>query len=785
MVKKLTIPFLGIVFFCYFWSANSTNARDENKEESIAEIINSTISVEKKADQILQKLTLEEKVGQMTQITLDVITRNENTDVSDEPAVLNQKKVREAIAKYKIGAVLNTAKNKARPKKEWNDIITQIQEEAIQEIGIPVLFGTDVQHGSIYTEEATLFPQQINMAATWNTDLVRKSAEIIAYETRASSIPWLFAPTMEMGRSALWPGLWETYGEDVYLASQMGKAAVNGFEGVNNEISHSNKVASCIKHFVGEGAKKSGKDGTPSYLSEIELREYYLPSYKAAIDAGAHAVMVNSGIINSAFVHSSLLTELLRDELGFKGVAVTDWTAIKNLYHRDRVAVNHKEAIKKAINAGVDMSIVPSDFAFTKYLIELVNEGEVSMIRINEAVKRILKLKLYLGLFDKPVSDADHYTDFGSEKHKEIAYQATLESITLLKNEQKLLPLKKGTKILVTGPNANLMCTLNGGKNSNGQNSKTALLTYGYNTILKAVQNRFGKENVYYEAGVEYKQGGRFDEETNIDIQAAVENAKKADVILLCLGENTYTQSSGNLHDLYISQNQRALAEAMASTDKPVILALNEGRPRLISQFQTQMTAILQTYLPGHFGGDALASILIGENNPSGKLPYSYPMYPNALGTYDHKLSQAQENMQRIYGYNSVLPLQYSFGYGLSYTTFEYSSLLLSKKEIDPDENLMVQVKVKNTGPVAGKEVVQLYVKDLYASITPDNKRLRKFEKVHLKPGESKVVNFKLKAEELAFIGSDLKKTIEKGEFKLMIADQSEVFKVTDMNKYQ
>ncbi|WP_052444435.1 glycoside hydrolase family 3 N-terminal domain-containing protein [Flammeovirga sp. OC4] len=787
MKKKLIIPFTGILLILFFWKTTITQAIEQVRKEPISEIINSNDSVEKKAERILQKLTLEEKVGQMAQITLDVITKGENVYVSDEPITLDQKLLEEAIIKYKIGSVLNTANNKARSREKWNEVISQIQDLAMYEIGIPVLYGVDAMHGTTYTEGATFFPQQIGMAATWNPELVRKGAEITAYETRASSIPWNFSPVLDMGRNALWPRIWETYGEDVYLTTQMGEAAINGYEGINNDLSNPNKVAACIKHFLGYGAEKSGKDRTPAYLPEIELREHYLPSYKAAIDAGAHTIMINSGIINGTPVHADykLLTELLRHELGFKGVVVTDWADIENLHQRDKVADTQKEAVKKAINAGIDMSMIPYNFKFTEYLIELVNEGEVSMTRIDEAVKRIIKLKLHLGLFEKPYPSIDEYPNFGSKAHEKAAYDAAVESITLLKNKENLLPLKMGTKILVTGPNAHSMRTLNGGWTYSWQGEKVEEFAQDYNTIYEAVQSKFGKENVTYAAGVEYNHYGQYHEEMNIDIDAVVEAAKSSDVILLCLGENSYTESVGNLHDLYISQNQRALAEAMAATGKPVVLILNEGRPRLISQFNVEMKAIVQIYLPGNYGGDALASILIGEHNPSGKLPYSYPMYPNALGNYDHKPSEAQEKMEGMYDYNSSLPFQFPFGFGLSYTTFEYSDLLLSKKEIDPNESVMVQVKVKNTGSVEGKEVVQLYVKDLYASITPDNKRLRKFEKINLKAGESKVVTFKLKAEELAFVGEDLKKILEKGDFKLMIADQSEVFRVTNMKRYQ
>ncbi|MBD0401081.1 glycoside hydrolase family 3 N-terminal domain-containing protein [Flammeovirga sp. EKP202] len=768
------IASLALCAVLYGFNTPDISTPEKNTAE-IEMIVNSNLTIDEKVEKILHQLSLEEKVGQMTQITLDVITKGENVFVSDEPLKLDKKLLEEAIVKYKIGSVLNTANNRARTTDKWNEVISQIQKVAMKEIGVPVLYGVDAIHGTTYTAGATFFPQQIGMAATWNTELNRQGAAVTAYETRASSIPWDFSPVLDMGRNPAWPRIWETYGEDVYLTSQMGIAAVDGYEGENNDLSDKTKVASCIKHFLGYGSERSGKDRTPSYLPEIELREHYLPSYKAAIDAGAHTIMINSGIINGTPVHASYkyLTKLLKEELGFKGLVVTDWADIENLHNRDKVADTHKEAVKKSINAGIDMSMVPYNFKFAEMLVELVNEGEVPMSRIDDAVRRILKVKMELGLFEIPYPSKGDYPKFGSKEHEQIAYNAASESITLLKNNDNVLPLKKGSKVFVAGPNANSMRTLNGGWTYSWQGEKVEEFAQDYNTILEAVQNKLGKENVTFASGVEYDHEGQYYEEKNIDIDAAVKASEGADVILLCLGENTYTETPGNLHDLYISQNQRKLAEALAKTGKPVVLILNEGRPRLISQFEEEMTAVVHTYLPGNFGGDALADVLVGEVNPSGKLPYSYPMYPNALGTYDHKPSEASEKMEGMYDYNSSLPFQYPFGFGLSYTTFDYSDLKISKNEITPYGDFKVSVTVKNSGDVEGKEVVQLYTKDLYASITPDNKRLRRFEKVNLKPGESKVIEFTLNGKDLAFVAENLKWTVEAGEFKIMIGDQS------------
>ncbi|AZQ61383.1 beta-glucosidase [Flammeovirga pectinis] len=781
-MKNIFVKGLATAALCSVLYGFNSPEVPQKQKENIEIVMNSNLSIEEKVDKILMQLTLEEKVGQMTQITLDVITKGENVFVSDEPLELDKKLLEEAIKKYKIGSVLNTANNRARTPEKWNEIITQIQKVAMKEIGVPVLYGVDAIHGTTYTAGATFFPQQIGMAATWNPELNRQGASVTAYETRASSIPWDFSPVLDMGRNPAWPRIWETYGEDVYLTSQMGIAAIDGYEGKDNDLSDPTKVAACIKHFIGYGSERSGKDRTPSYLPEIELREHYLPSYKAAIDAGAHTIMINSGIINGVPVHASyeMLTKLLKEELGFEGLVVTDWADIENLHNRDKVAVSHKEAVKQSINAGIDMSMVPYNFDFAPYLIELVNEGEVPMSRIDDAVKRILKVKMELGLFEKPAPKKGDYPKFGSKEHEQVAYNAASESITLLKNDKGILPLSKDSKILVAGPNANSMRTLNGGWTYSWQGEKTEEFAQDYNTILESVQNEFGKDNVKFASGVEYKHDGLYHEEQNIDIDAAVKAAEGVDVILLCLGENTYTETPGNLHDLYISQNQRKLAEALAKTGKPVVLVLNEGRPRLISQFEGDMSAVVQTFLPGNFGGDALADILSGDVNPSGKLPYSYPMYPNSLGTYDHKPSEASEKMEGMYDYNSSLPFQYPFGFGLSYTTYEYSDIKISSESILPSADFTVSITVKNTGKVEGKEVVQLYTKDLYASITPDNKRLRRFEKITLKPGESKVVTFELNGKDLAFIGADNKKLVEAGDFKLMIGNQSKGFKVSE-----
>lgn len=742
------------------------------------------VTTQEKVEALLAKMTLEEKVGQMAQVTLDVITKGKNEYVSDEPLQLDMALVRKALVDYKLGSVLNTANNRARTVEKWHEIISQLQDVAMKEtrLKIPVIYGVDAIHGTTYTAGATFFPQQIGQAATWNRAIVKKGAEICAYETRASSIPWNFSPVLDLGRDARFPRLWETFGEDVYLTSELGKQMIDGYEGESNDVKNPYRVASCLKHFLGYQVPNSGKDRTPAFIPELELRERHLPAFKAAIDAGAHTVMINSGLINGIPVHAdyTILTKLLKEELGFKGVAVTDWKDIDNLYERDKVAATPKEAVKLAINAGIDMSMIPYNFKFCDFLIELVKEGEVPMSRIDDAVRRILTLKFELGLFETPVTNYKDYPQFGSKAFEQSAYVAASESITLLKNSNNVLPLKKSAKLLVTGPNANTMRALNGGWSYSWQGEKVSEFGDKYNTILEALQQRGGKDNITFVQGVAYKDDGKYWEEKDVDIEAAVKAAAKVDYIILCAGENSYTEKPGDLHDLTLSANQIALAKALVKTGKPVILVLNEGRPRLISSFERDVQGVLQSYLPGNFGGDAIADILYGNVNPSGKLPYTYPMYANTLVTYDHKPSEEQSKMQGVYDYESDFAVQYPFGFGLSYTSFQYSDLQVSKSTIAANEKITLSITVKNTGTREGKEVVQLFIADQYASVTPDVKRLRGFEKINLKAGESQKVTFTIAPRDIAFVAKDLRWTVEKGDYEVSVGTLKAKFTLSE-----
>lgn len=729
-----------------------------------------------KVEALIGKMTLEEKVGQMAQITLDVIGKGNDRFTSAEPFSLDKQAMEKALLKYKLGSVLNTSNNRARTPAVWFDIISQIQKTAMKNKGIPVIYGIDAIHGETYTAGATMFPQQIGQAASFNRQLVHRAAEITAYETRASSIPWAFSPLLDLGADPRFPRQWESFGEDPYLIAQMGVQAVKGLEGEPNDVGNPIRVASSVKHFLGYQVPVSGKDRTPAFISDQALREYHLPPFKAAIDAGAKTIMVNSGLINGVPVHANpkILTDLLKKELGFKGLVVTDWGDIENLYQRDRVAKDNKEAVMIAINAGIDMSMVAYNYEpFCDDLVALVKEGKVSMERIDDAVRRILTLKFELNLFEKPVTNPKDYPEFGSKAFEDAAYQAAAESLTLLKNKDQVLPLKAGTKILVTGPNANSMRTLNGAWTYSWQGEKVEEFATAYHTILKAMQDKAGKENVTYVPGVSYKMDGKYFEEYEDQLDAAVSAAANVDVIVLCLGENSYTETPGNLSDLYISELQTKLATRLAATGKKIVLVLNEGRPRVISKFEPQMAAVLQTYLPGNFGGIAIADVLFGKVNPSGRLPYTYPQFPNALFTYYHKPSESRSTTEGVYNYDADYNPQYVFGQGMSYTTFAYSPIKLSSEVLKANEKLTVSVEVTNTGKVAGKESVLLFSSDLVATlISPDAKRLRGFDKIELQPGETKTVTFQLSPQDLSFAQADGKIITEAGEFSLQIGNQ-------------
>ena len=791
--------------------------------QQVAPAIPRDEKIEQQVEAWLQKMTLEEKIGQMCELTIDVLQQRtnpfeglnmENLKVADLQKILKKYGIEKefdlsggipdkdvmmkiymriqgiesqkgfqlseamldsVIGKYKVGSILNVPNGKAQTVQKWQEIIKRIQEKSMEEIGIPCIYGVDQIHGTTYTLGGTFFPQGVNMGATFNRELTRRGAEISAYETKAGSIPWTYAPVTDLGRDPRWPRMWENYGEDCYLNAEMGREAVLGYQGNDPNYIGDNSVAACMKHYMGYGVPVSGKDRTPSSITEQDMREKHFAPYLEMVKNGALSVMVNSAMNNGLPFHANyeLLTEWLKNDLNWDGMIVTDWADINNLYSRDHIAKDKKEAIKLAINAGIDMSMDPYDWKFCTLLKELVEEGEVPMSRIDDAVRRVLRLKYRLNLFEKPYYDLKDFPLFGSAEHAAAALKAAEESLVLLKNTDGILPLAKGKKILLTGPNANSMRSLNGGWSYTWQGSNAEDCSEPYNTILEAFTNKFGAENIIYEAGVTYNEKGNWWDENAPEIEKAVAAAAQADYIVACIGENSYCETPGNLTDLTLSENQRNLVKALAKTGKPIILVLNEGRPRIIADIEPLSKAVVNVMLPGNYGGDALANLVAGDSNFSGKMPYTYPKEINSLITYDYKpCEHIGKQMEGAYNYDAVVNVQWAFGYGLSYTTFAYSNLKVDKTSFTADDVLTFTVDVKNTGNRVGKESVLLFSSDLVASLTPDNRRLRAFDKVELQPGETKTVTLKVKGSDLAFVGYDGKWILEEGDFRMQVGDQ-------------
>ena len=727
--------------------------------------------LEKRVEQTLKKMSLEEKIGQMTQLTIDVL----GTGAGDE-FQLDEEKLHEAIAVYKVGSVLNTPGPVAMSVKRWRETIGRIQAVSMQEIGIPCLYGLDQNHGATYTLGGTLFPQNINMGASLNPELAEEAGRITAYETRAADCPWTFSPTVDLSRDPRWPRVWENYGEDPLVNAKVGSAVVRGFQGDAPNHLDEYHIAACMKHYLGYGLPRTGKDRTPAYMPENELREKCFAPYKALIENGALSVMINSGSVNGQPVHAShkFITEWLKEGLNWDGMVVTDWSDINNLYQREHVAVDKKDAIRMAINAGIDMSMDPHKLDFCVLLKELVEEGKVSMARIDDAVRRVLRLKYRLGLFDRPDTGNDtDYAEYGSEQFAAVALQAAEESEVLLKNQNNLLPLSEGLRILVTGPNANRMRCLNGGWSYTWQGHLTDRFAGQYNTIYEALSNRFGKDKVVLEQGVTYVAEGSYYEEKAPEIEKAVRAAQGVDVVIACIGENSYTETPGNLSDLALSENQRNLVKALAKTGKPLVLVLNEGRPRLISDIEPLAQAVVDILLPGNYGGDALARLLAGDANFSARMPYTYPRHQAELTTYDYRVSEETDRMEGAYDYDAVVSVQWPFGYGLSYTSFEYDNFRVDKETFGPDDQLTFTIDVKNTGSRAGREAVMLFSRDLVASLVPENRRLRAFHKTALlPPGGMETVTLTIPARDLAFVDTDGHWLLEAGEFRMQAGKQ-------------
>lgn len=741
-------------------------------------VIKSDPKIEAQVEQTLKKLTLEEKIGQMMELVTDLFGANDKNGVF----YIDEHKTDSILSRYKIGSILNAPNTCAPTAKQWEKYIAQIQKISMKRIGIPCVFGLDQNHGSTYTQGGTLFPQNINVAATFNREIACRSAEATAYETRAVSVPWTYSPTVDLGRDARWPRIWENFGEDCYLSSEMGKAMVYGFQGEDPNNIDQYHIATSMKHFMGYGVPWTGKDRTPAYISPADLREKHFAPFLAGLQAGALTVMVNSASVNGVPMHANkeFLTGWLKEETGWDGVLITDWADINNLYTREMVAKDKKDALRIAINAGIDMIMEPYSCDACGYLVELVKEGKIPMSRIDDACRRVLRMKYRLDLFKNPTQKLKNYPKFGGEEFAKLALEGATESMVLLKNEGNILPLQHGKKILLTGPNANQMRCLNGGWSYTWQGHRADEFAGKYNTIYEAFCNEYGKENVILNQGVTYNEKGKYWEENEPQIQEAVAAAKDADVIVACIGENSYTETPGNLTDLWLSENQRNLVKALAQTGKPVILVLNEGRPRLIADIEPLAQGIINILIPGNMGGDALSNLVSGKSNFSGKMPYTYPKEINSLANYDFKKSEEVGTMEGAYDYNAKITQQWGFGYGLSYTSYKYSNLKVSQSDFRHGDIIKVSVDVKNTGKVAGKESVLLFSSDLIASVVPDGRRLRAFDKVELQPGETKTVTFELKADDLAFVGWNGKWRLEEGDFKLMIADQSADIHCTD-----
>ena len=724
-------------------------------------------AIENKVESVLKTLTLEEKAGQMVQLTSETFCTDGLVDTA---------KVRHLVREYKIGSFLNMIGVSSRPRAITAEQIKKIQDITMDELGIPMIYGLDMIHGATYLDDATFYPQEVNLAATFDRSYANMMGKVIAYESRAAMTPWVFSPVMDLSRNPCWPRVWESWGEDPYLQSEMSVAETIGAQGHDpNHIGLEN-VAVSIKHYLGYGATASGKDRTPAYVAPDDLREKYFRPFKDCMQAGALTLMVNSASINGVPVHASheYLTEWAKEQLGWDGLAVTDWADINNLYTREHIAANRVEAVAAGINAGIDMIMDPYDPEVCKDIITAVNEKMIPMSRIDDAVRRVLRLKARLGLFENPVWNVDHYDKFACKGFQANAYEAAVESMVLLKNEDNVLPIQAGKKILVTGPNANSMRTLNGGWSYTWQGDADNFASH-HNTILEALKNVYGEKNVSYVAGVNYDMTPMmWDKEINIDIDAAVRAARNADIIVACIGENSYCETPGNINDLNLSSNQKELVKRLAKTGKPIVMVLNEGRPRIINDIEPLAKAVVDIMLPGNYGGDALASLIAGKENFSGRLPFTYSKYVNSLHTYDYKVSENVQTMGRLYNYDATMDVQWPFGAGLSYTSFEYSDLKsVSPVQFNAGDLLSFEVTVKNTGNVKGKESVLLFSSDIVASKVPDVKRLRQFTKVELNPGESKTVRLEFPAHELAFVGHDGKWRLEKGEFRIACGTES------------
>jgi len=721
---------------------------------------------------LLSKMTVEEKVGQTCQITLDVITKFEN-DRAVSPIELNENNLKEALLKYKVGSVLNVGYH-TLSQEEWSTVYKSVHQHYLSgQTKIPVIYGIDAIHGMNYAKGSTLFPQEIGLAATWNTDLTKRVAEATAYEVRASGIPWNFSPVLDLGRQPLWSRHFETFGEDPYLCAEMGSAMIKGYQGENADKIDSLHVAACMKHFVGYSASFSGRDRTPAWIPEKYMRELYLPSFKKAVESGALTVMINSGVVNGVpgHVNYHLLTEVLKGEFGFEGFAVSDWEDFIMLHTVHKTSSTLEDAFISAFNAGVDMSMVPLSPQYKEYceiMVKAVNEGKIDTERLNDAVRRILKVKQKLGLFELQNFEIKDYPNFASDEFKALAEKAALESITLLKNTNNTLPLKKNQKVLVAGPTSDNLVYLNGAWTHTWQGADTNFNTVGCKTIKQSFESFLGKGNVLFSKGAELFYESGFEKTRNLDLDDYRKKAKESDIIILCLGESPSTEKPGDIHSLNLDKEQLILAEIAYELGKPVVILLLEGRPRIIREIVDKSGAIVQCYLPGDYGANAIVKLLYGKENFSGKLPYTYPKYDGVIEFYDHPKSVDRSKSGDFSAYDP----QWDFGYGLSYSEVEYSNISISSDLLSEGENLIVSVDIKNKGQFSTNEIVQLYLTDEYATFTPEGKKLKRFRKIELNPGEIKKETFTINSEDLIFYDNDENKMLESGSYVLTVGNQ-------------
>ncbi|MDZ7807592.1 MAG: glycoside hydrolase family 3 N-terminal domain-containing protein [Gracilimonas sp.] len=739
-----------------------------NKTLSAQPYLNPAISLDERVNDLISRMTLEEKVGQMTQLDITMVNnKGDQSDVSLDPV-----KARTLLQDHHIGSFLN---GEAVSAQQWLEYITELQRIAVEEtrLGIPIIYGIDHMHGASYLTGSTIFPHNINIGATFNPDNALQNGRITALEAGPLGHVWNFAPVLDLGQNPYWPRVYETYGEDPYLASRLGEAYVDGLQAKHDQFPY--QITATGKHFLGYSVPRSGWDRTPVDLSMQTIHEFHRPSFQAALDAGMKTIMLNSGEINGIPVHASkeLLTDLLREEMGFDGVILTDWADIEKLYNYHRTARDYDEATFQAIEAGVDMSMTPDSLNFNDSLIKLVQNGKITEERIDESVRRILKLKFELGLFEHPYPSGKGIENIGSASHKAIALRSAQESIVLLKNQDNILPLSKGVKnILVVGPSANSKRNLSGGWTLAWQGGSEEQYPESMQTITEAIQHQLPSAKV---TGL--NSMGESETKLRSDFEKA---ANSADAIIIAAGEEPYTEFVGNITDLELPKDQLDLIKAVNETGKPSVLVLVEGRPRVVSEIVEETDAIIWAGLPGFEGAEAIAGVISGEVNPSGKLPFSYPQYVGYFVPYNHKPSASyhfDSEVANTIEQDDETIAEWEFGHGLSYTNYSYGELSVNKTTIDENELIEAEITITNIGERTGTEAVLWFISDEVGRISRPVKELIHFERVELQPGESQKVSLRINPnDDLTYPDFDGNPILEEGYFKIRVGDKVERF---------